>query len=60
MIAVTAVVELVEVEGYALALARQLMARASAALAFPDVRCLAGLATMRAGYGAHAGLPSAN
>jgi hypothetical protein len=53
-------VELVEVESYALALARQLMAPASAAFVFPDALCLARLATLRAGYGAHTGLPSAD
>src|SRR5215468_9533848 len=35
------------------------MARASAAPVFPDALCLARFATVRAGYGAHAGLPSA-
>jgi hypothetical protein len=53
-------IELVEVEGYALALAGQLVARASAALVFPDALRLARLATLRAGYGAHTGLPSAD
>jgi hypothetical protein len=60
MIAVAAVVELVEVEGDALTLATQLVARASAAFVFPDVLCLARLATLRADYDAHTGLPSAD
>jgi hypothetical protein len=59
MIAVAPMAELVEVESYALALARQLMAWAFAAAVFPDALCLARLGTLRADYGAHTGFPSA-
>jgi len=60
MIAVAAMIELVEVEGYALALARQLVARASADPVLPDVLRPARPATLCADYGAHTGLPSAD
>jgi hypothetical protein len=59
MIAVAAMVELVVMEGYALALAGQLVARTPAIRVFPDALGLTGFAALRAGYGAHTGLPSA-
>ena len=56
MIAVAAVVELVDVEGYALALARQLVA---CTIAVPVIPIALQLDALSAARGAHTGLPSA-
>jgi hypothetical protein len=56
MIAVAAVVELVDVEGYALALARQLVA---CTIAFPVIPVALWLDALHAACGTHPGLPSA-
>jgi len=57
MIAVAPMVELVDVEGYALTLAGHLVASALAVPVIPEVPCLGPL---RAAFGAHTGLPSAD
>ena len=56
MVAVAPVLELVDVERYALTLAGQLVACAVAGPVLPAALCLAAL---RAAHGAHTGLPSA-
>ena len=57
MIAVAAVVELVEVEGYALALARQLVA---CTIAVPVIPIALQLDALSAARGAHTGPPLPN
>jgi len=57
MIAVAPMVELVDVEGYALTFAGHLVASALAVPVIPEVPCLGPL---RAAFGAHTGLPSAD
>lgn len=57
MIAIAAMIELVDVEGYALPLARRLM---TGALAVPVIAAALCPVALRAAFGAHTGLPSAD